>query len=304
MLPRLEVGARATIDVARSVRAALRSGAPAVELVVPDPDASGGPWPGAVDEGGVPRRSFRAWLDLAEELGCRLATPRPADDGTVVLRFEALGAEAPWHGGPREGRYDAGAPLAHVRKLEEPGFLLPLLEALERVRPPDEGRVLVLGCGRGDELSALDLLEPRPRDLEVVGVDRSASALAEAARRFPGASFLELDANDLPERLGRFDLVVAIALLQSPVVDDRALLRRLVQVHLTPRGGLLLGLPNSRFAGGEVVFGARTRNYRERDLSLVVKDLAAYRRYLHQHGFVTHVGGRYDLLLTARRTTE
>ena len=88
-------------------------------------------------------------------------------------------------------------------------------------------------------------------------------------------------------------------MLQSPAVDDRALLRRLVQAHLTPVGSLLLGLPNGRFRGREPVWGARTRNFREPDLSLVVRDLAVYRRYLHQHGFRTHVGGRYDLLLSA-----
>jgi SAM-dependent methyltransferase len=299
--PRFVVAARATIEVVRWVRAALRAGAPALELVVPDPDASGGTWPGAVDELGIPRRSLRAWLDLAEECSCRLATPQPQGDGTLLLRLEPLGPEAPWHGGTTEGRYDADAAFALVRKLEHPGFLMPLLEALERVRPPDGGRLLVLGCHRGDELEALEALEPPPRDLEIVGVDLAAGAIAHAARRFPHARFVTADVDDLPAELGRFDLVIAIAVLQSPAVDDRALLRRLVQTHLTPRGTLLVGVPNSRFRGGDIAFGARTRNYAERDLSLVVKDLAVYRRYLHQHGFRTHVGGRYDLLLTAWR---
>jgi SAM-dependent methyltransferase len=291
------------VEVVAWCRAAMRSGATRFELDVPDPDTSGGAWPGATDAEGVPRRTWRSWVDLGDELGCAVATPRPLPGGRVRIAYRRLGGEAPWHAAgatAAEARY-AGDFLA-VQKLEEPGFLVPLLDALERTRPPDGGRVLVLGCGRGDEIAALSALEPPPRALDVVGVDHAEAPLVAARIRFPRASFRLHDLADLPADMGRFDLVVAIAVLQSPSVDDRALLHRLVQTHLTPTGALLLGLPASRFRDGEIVWGARTRNYAERDLSLVVKDLAAYRRYLHQHGFRTHVGGRYDLLLSATRT--
>ncbi|MDA0700138.1 MAG: class I SAM-dependent methyltransferase, partial [bacterium] len=161
--------------------------------------------------------------------------------------------------------------------------------------------VLVLGCHRGDEIAALADLDDPPRDLEVVGVDHAPGPLAEAQARFPHGRFVLSDVARLPDDVGRFDLIVAVAVLQSPAVDDRALLRQLVQTRLTEGGGLLLGLPNGRFRGDDPVWGARTRNFAEPDLSLVVNDLAVYRRYLHQHGFRTHVGGRYDLLLTAWR---
>lgn len=134
-------------------------------------------------------------------------------------------------------------------------------------------------------------------------MDHSASAIEEARARFPDARhrFVVADLNALPEDLGRFHLVVSVGTLQSPGVDDHALLRKLVQEHLEPRSALLLGFPNSRFRDGEVVYGARVRNLREPDLSLLVKDLSFYRRYLHQHGFRTFLGGKYDLLLTAVR---
>ena len=293
--PRLAVADAPLIEVLRWARAALRRSR-AVELDVDDPDAPG------VASSGAPARSWRAWVDLAEALGCRCHTPERVALGTVRLRFTPLGPEASWHGGQGDAaRYDPAAPFGAVRKLEQPGFLVPLLDALQRVRPPHGGRVLVLGCHRGDEIGALEWLDPPSTRLDVVGVDRSPGALAQARSRYPGARFVEADVNDLPPELGRFDLVVAIALLQSPGVDDKALLRRIVQRHLETDGRVLLGLPNSRFRGEEVVWGARTRNYREGDLSLVVRDLAAYRRYLQQHGFVTHVGGRYDLLLGAWR---
>jgi hypothetical protein len=226
----------------------------------------------------------------------------------VALTFEPLGAEAAFHAGatstlPRPERYGADSAFARVRKLEDPGFLLPWLEALQRLQLPPEARVLDLGVNRGDELAAFGWLQPPREDLCFVGVDHSASALAEARTRFPDPRhhFLEADLNALPAQLGRFSLVVSVGTLQSPGVDDRALLRRLVQEHVAPRCALLLGFPNSRFRDGELVYGARVRNLREPDLSLLVKDLAFYRRYLHQHGFRTFLGGKYDLLLTALR---
>ena len=295
---------------ARRVRGALAEGATAIDLEVPDPDGG---------DAGPVAGGWRGWFDLAELLGCRLEAPLGLGGGRAGLRLVPLAPEADWHaavradpaghgdsaGGARNPvateRYADPTGFAAVRKLDHPGFLLPLLEALARVRPPDGGRVLVLGCHRGDEIEALGLLEPPPADLQLVGIDHAEAPLAEAARRFPAARFLRRDVADLPADLGAFELIVAVAVLQSPTIDDRALLRRLVQDHLAPRGALLLGLPNGRFRGRDPVWGARSRNYREPDLSLVVKDLAAYRRYLHQHGFRTHVGGRYDLLLTAWR---
>lgn len=311
---RLVVEEAPLIAVVRWARTQLADGAAALELDVPDPDRSLGMPPSAArhdsrvrddsgvrSDGAVPR-DWRAWCDFAEELVCRLHTPAPLPGGRVRLRLTPLGPEAPWHRRTAgRDRYADEAGFGAVRKLEHPGFLLPLLAALERVRPPDGGRVLLLGCHRGDEIEALGCLEPAPVGLEVVGVDHAPGPLALARSRFARARMLEHDVNDLPAELGRFDLAVAIDVLQGPGVDDKHVLRRLVQRHLLPAGGLLLGLPNSRFRGAEVVWGARTRNYREPDLSLVVRDLAAHRRYLQQHGFVTHIGGRYDLLLTARR---
>lgn len=303
----LDVRTQALHEVVRWARSALAGGAAALELDVPDPDDASDTWPGARRPDGARQRSWRAWLDLADGLGCRCATPQPLGAGRVRLRLTPLGAEAPWHGDAAHRgvdeveRYAAEDGFAAVHKLEHPGFALPLLAALERVRPPDGGRVLALGCHRGDELAALDLLEPPPRALERVGIDRSERVLDEARRRLSAARFIVADVADLPSDLGRFDLVIAIGLLQSPGVDDKALLRTVLRDHLQPRAGLLIGLPNSRFRGGDVTWGARSRNYRDVDLSLVVRDLAAYRRYLQQHRFVVHIGGGYDLLLSAWR---
>ena len=93
-------------------------------------------------------------------------------------------------------------------------------------------------------------------------------------------------------------LVVSFATLQSAALDDRALLRRIVQDHLTPRGAVILGIPNSRYRDGEVVAGARMKNFRQAELGLVVKDVAFYRKYLQQHGRRVFVTGGHTLLVT------
>jgi SAM-dependent methyltransferase len=297
------------ILVLQHLRQAL--GAGTVSIEVPDPDLGRGCYPGErVGPGGrLVYRPLRSWCDLAEGLSCRLLTPRAVDGTHVALTFEPLGPEAPWHAGgeeagahPPQERYGSSSAFARLRKLEDAGFLLPWLEALGRVRLPEGARVLDLGVNRGDELAAFSWLAEAPH-VSFVGVDHSASALAEARERFADERhrFILADLNALPPDLGRFHLVVSVGTLQSPGVDDHALLRRLVQQHLTPRGALLLGFPNSRFQDGEVVYGARVRNLSEPDLSLLVKDLSFYRRYLHQHGFRTFLGGKYDLLLTAVR---
>jgi SAM-dependent methyltransferase len=298
------------IAIIRHLQGAL--GAGRVRIEVPDPDLGRGHYPGErVGPGqGLVHRPLRSWCDLADGLSCRLLTPRPVDGTHVALTFERLGSEASWHAGgeeaeeglePRE-RYGTASEFARVHKLEDAGFLLPWLEALGRIHLPPGARVLDLGVNRGDELAAFAWLEGAP-DVSFVGVDHGASALEEARARFPDTRhrFVLADLNALPDDLGRFSLVVSVGTLQSPGVDDHALLRRLVQQHLEPRATLLLGFPNSRFRDGEVVYGARVRNLREPDLSLLVKDLSFYRRYLHQHGFRTFLGGKYDLLLTAVR---
>lgn len=279
-----------------------------VDLLVRDPDADPGRWRGEAAEGEPPHLGVRDWIDLAEGLSARLRTPRPdvgATPRTVLLTLDRLGDEADLHGRDPH-RYARDGAFARVRKSALPGFLLPLSDALRFARgdEPDAAgceRVLVVGCHHGDELAVLGASEPPVHPRQVVGIDVREDALAIARERWPDAAFLGADAGDLPADLGRFELIVAIAVLQSPELDGPAVLRSLVRDHATPAGGLVIGLPASRFRDGEVLWGARTRNFTQPDLSLVVRDLAGHRRYLHQHGYRTRIGGRYDLLLAARR---
>lgn len=291
-------------EIVALVRRRLADGVATVELEVLDPDRGRGRHAGerVEIEGEVWRhRSLRVWVDLAARLGLRLCTPRVAQAPRILLRFERLIDVEDAASDDRTEKYGTGAGFARVAKLEDPDFVLDLHDALERVDLRPGARVLELGCNRGDVLVHLAGHVPGLADGEgMVGVDHCRSALELARARLPAARFIAADLADLAGLgLGVFDLVVAFDTLQSSGLDDRGLLRTVVQRCLAADGALVLGLPNCRYLGGEVVHGARMRNFRQPELGLLVKDVAYYRKYMQQHGRTVYVTGKHELLLTA-----
>jgi SAM-dependent methyltransferase len=310
------------LDIIGFVEQQLAAGATALAFFVLDPDLGRGRHAGElVDHAGGAHvhRPFRVWVDLAERLALRLLTPRvdpDTGDGLILLRFERLASHRRgWQGlapapaeraggdgdadddpGDRTERYGAGSSYARISKLEDPGFLIDLTDALVRARLGPRPRVLDLGVNAGDELALIQRVVP---GIDVVGVDHSASALTAARARFPAFRFIEADLGALAALgLGAFDLVVSLNTLQSPGVDDRAVLRQVVQHHLAPGGAVILGLPNARYRDGDLVYGARMKNFRQPELGLLVKDVAFYRKYLQQHDRQVFVTGKHTILVT------
>jgi SAM-dependent methyltransferase len=267
--------------------------APEIVFRVLDPDRARGHYAGEVVDGCV-HRPWRVWIDLAERMGLRMLTPRPADPPLVELRFERLGPRWQPRGEGSE-RYGVGSGFERIRKLEDPGFVIDLEEALARVALPPGARVLDLGCNTGDVLAMM------PAGAQLVGVDHSASAIAAARTRVPHATLAVADVTALPP-LGRFDLVVSIGLLQSGALDDRALVRHVVQELLAPAGAVIFGWPNCRYVDGEVEYGARMKNFTGPELGLVIKDIAFYRKYLQQHHRQVFVTGKNYWLVTGIAT--
>jgi trans-aconitate methyltransferase len=198
-------------------------------------------------------------------------------------------------------RYGASSEFARISKHEEPGFVLDFADALARVPVAAGARVLDLGVNAGDELALAMALAPVLADASFVGVDHSESAIAVARARFGArvalhvADLASLDALDL----GTFDLVISIGTLQSPGIDDREVVRRVVQRHLAPAGAVIFGFPNCRYIDGELEHGTRMKNFRQPELGLLVKDVAFYRKYLQQHHRRVFVTGQHYLFVTA-----
>jgi SAM-dependent methyltransferase len=292
-------GAEPLLAIIRYVEECVATGAP-IELAVLDPDRGRGCYAGEVVDGLV-HRPWRVWIDLAERLGLRMKTPRLGAPPLVELAFEPLARTKPSRE-PGSERYGAESAFARITKSEDPGFVLDFADALERCRLPAAPRVLSLGVNTGDEIVLMR--ELGLAGAAFTGVDHSESALAVARARFGDG--VELVAADLAEplALGRFDLVVAIGVLQSAALDDRALVRRIVQDHLTDDGAVIFGMPNCRYVDGEVEYGTRMVNFRQPELGLLVKDVAFYRKYLQQHHRQVFVTGKHYLLVTAVANRE
>ena len=145
----------------------------------------------------------------------------------------------------------------------------------------------------GDEHLAVMLLEVLAVERDVLD-EQAELWLAEVLH--PRAV---LDLAALPElELPRFDLVLALCTLQSPGVDDRVVLQHIVQSRLAERGSVILAIPNCRYRAGEVLHGARMKNFRQPDLSLCIKHIAYFKKYLQQHKRQVFVTGRNYIFVT------
>lgn len=300
------------LEIVGFIMATLEQGASSVSVHVLDPDHGRGRHAGErveIDGCQHRHRPLRVWVELADRLQLRLSTPRPVVGGVAIeLRFEPLDERARWDGdGDRSSRdptekYGAQTGYARISKLEDPSLLLDMADALDRVHLPDAPRILDLGVNRGDEFELLLALRPEwVTQARFVGIDHSSSALAVARERFAGErfEFIEADLNAVAElELGRFDLVMSLGTLHSPGVDDRSLLRAITKRWLAPSGGVILGVPNCRYLDGEQLFGARTKNFRQPELGLLIKTVAHWKKYLQQHRRKVYVTGKHYVLVT------
>jgi SAM-dependent methyltransferase len=281
-----------------------------VAFEVLDPDLGEGRYAGELVEVGgksYRHRGYRAWTDLSELLFCRMLTPKPASEQTVVLRFEKLDRSDSFHAAAemeKTEKYGTASRFSAIDKLEEPAFLAAYGRALESVKIASRRRVLDLGVNTGDEFELIRRMLPAHvyGGMELVGVDHSASAAACARERFPegNATFHVHDVNDLDAlALGRFDLIVSVGTLQSPGVDFKPLFMALVQRYLEQGGAVILGFPNCRWMGGEMLYGAKAPNYAYSEQSLLYKDVYFCKKYLQQKKFRVTLTGKPYLFLTA-----
>ncbi len=251
-------------------------------------------------------RSMRSWMDMATNLNCRMLTPLSGTEETVILRFQKLETDSFHQDNPddKSEKYGIDSNFYAINKNEEPAFLFAYTQALDVAKAATRKRVLNLGVNRGDEFALIrELLDQETFEkIEFVGIDHSESAIKMAKGRFNGSNmhFFSHDINTLGElNLGRFDLIISIGTLQSPGINYKPFLMELVQNYLSDDGAIILGFPNSRWIDGEMVYGAKMRNYRESDLSLLLSDIDYAKRYLQQKKFTVRISGKEYIFLTA-----
>lgn len=275
-----------------------------------NPDFGGGRYAGeAVTFGNAVylHRSYKAWSDLGEILFCRMLTPKSVSEFTVQITYEKLDlSDSFHHSEDKEEKYGTASRFAVIHKNEEPAFLSPYLRALRSVKVGERRRILNLGINTGDEFDLIRRIVPPEeyQTIELVGIDHSQTAIECAKERFGegNATFYVHDINDLASLdLGRFDLIITIGTLQSPGIDSKPLFMSLVQNYLSPGGAMILGFPNCRWMGGEMIYGAKAPNYPYSEMSLLVKDAYYCKKYLQQKKFRVTLTGKNYIFLTGTK---
>lgn len=252
-------------------------------------------------------RSYNAWSDLGELLFCRMMTPKPLSEHTVAITYEKLDLSDSFHRSEeKEEKYGTASRFASIHKNEEPAFVSAYLRALHSVKVGEKKRILNLGINTGDEFDLIRRILPHEtyRNIELVGIDFSSSAINIACERFSegNATFYVHNINDLASlNLGRFDLIITIGTLQSATLEFKSLFASLVQEYLSKEGAMILGFPNCRWMGGEMIYGAKAPNYPYSEMSILIKDIYYCKKYLQQKKFRVTVTGKDYLFLTATK---
>lgn len=250
-------------------------------------------------------RGYKSYVDLAEQLGCKLLTPKLLDGSLVELSFKKLQSNDSFHRSTtmiKEEKYGINSPFFQLNKMEEPAFVLPLTQALKKAQITKKTRVLNLGINKGDEFALIERLLEQHSALSYVGIDHSDSIIDYAKKRFKGDNFTFYahDINDLDRlNLGRFDFIMSIGTLQSPSINFKPFFQKLVQNYLTKEGSLVLGFPNCRWIDGEYIFGAKAPNYAYNEYTILYNDVQFCKKYLQQKKFRVTVTGKPYIFVTA-----
>ena len=254
-------------------------------------------------------RGYKAWTDLAELLMCKMLTPKESSYPLVTLHFQKLETQNSFHldtQSPKEEKYGAESHFFKINKMEEPAFLYYYNQALTNVNIEEKTRILNLGINRGDEFEVIKnkLDTNKYQNMEFVGIDHSKTAIEHAKTLFTedNVQFYTEDINHLDTlNLGKFDLLISIGTLQSPSINFKPFFMSLVQNYLEKNGAIILGFPNSRWVGGEMIYGAKAPNYAMSEMSLLYNDVIFCKKYLQQHKYRVTLTGKQYVFLTATK---
>ncbi len=254
-------------------------------------------------------RGYKSWTDLAELLMCKMMTPEKSTYPLVKLTFKKLETKSSFHSessSAKEEKYGVNSHFSKIQKMEEPAFLYYYTQALHNAKLSQRSSVLNLGINTGDEFYIIksSLENDTYEKLKLVGVDHSKSAINYAKSCFPeeNVTLYAHDINDLERlHLGKFELFISIGTLQSPSINFKPFFMSLVQNHLEKDAAIILGFPNSRWIGGEMIYGAKAPNYAMSEMSLLFNDVMFCKRYLQQKKFRVTLTGKQYIFLTATK---
>ncbi|MCD6173865.1 MAG: methyltransferase domain-containing protein [Sulfurimonas sp.] len=250
-------------------------------------------------------RGYKSWCDLAEILKCKILTPITRNPHAIIIRYERLNEDISFHknSDTKEFKYGTDSIFSKIYKNEEPAFLHYYKQALKNVNINKRVRILNLGVNSGDEFELIQQYSSNFDNLELVGIDYCESAIEEAKSKFlacGNTSFYTHDINDLASLdLGKFDLIISIGTLQSSNLEFNPLFMSIVQNQLKKDGAMILGFPNCRWLDGEMIYGARVKNYPFSEMGLLYKDVIFCKKYLQQKKFRVTITGKDYIFLTA-----
>ncbi|MFK5937460.1 MAG: methyltransferase domain-containing protein [Sulfurimonas sp.] len=250
-------------------------------------------------------RGYKAWIDLAGILHCKMLTPIVKSSHTIIIRYEKLNEDNSFHKSitDKEEKYGLKSIFSEIHKMQEPAFLSYYLQALKNVNINKRIRILNLGVNSGDEFEVIKEFATDFKNLELVGIDYCYSAINVAKEKFKkdtNISFYMHDINDLTSlNLEKFDLIISIGTLQSSNLEFNSLLMSLIQNQLKKDGAIILGFPNCRWVDGEMIYGARVKNYNFSEMGLLYKDVVFAKKYLQQKKFRVTITGKDYIFVTA-----
>ena len=250
-------------------------------------------------------RGYKTWVDLAHLLGCRMLTPKILSEEFVKITYEKLNPDVSFHSKvvTVEEKYGSESIFTQIHKNEEASFLFYYKQALQNAKLQERKRVLNLGVNSGDEFEVMQQLLCKDDVKEFLGLDYCSSAIETANEKFQNDRrfrFLQADINRLNDLgLGKFDLIVSIGTLQSSNLSFNTTLMSIVQNQLKKDGAMILGFPNCRWIDGEMIYGARVKNYNFSEMGLLYKDVLFAKKYLQQKKFRVTLTGKDYVFLTA-----
>ena len=249
-------------------------------------------------------RGYKAWVDLAGILYCKMLTPLLSNTNKIIIRFQKLNEDVSFHQSDtdKEEKYGNNSIFSKIHKNEEPSFIHYYKQALKNATINKRLRILNLGVNSGDEFELIKSYASNFENLELVGIDYCDSAIQEAKIKFKdnkNITFYTHDINDLESlNLGIFDLIISIGTLQSSNLEFNPLFMSIVQNQLKKDGAMILGFPNCRWLDGEMRYGARVKHYPFSEMSLLFKDVIFCKKYLQQKKFRVSITGKEYIFLT------